>query len=101
MRVLLVEDDLSIARSLETALNNQGFTVDAVTTGEAALAVRYFAPRATKTGFNTDQINRMNAELGVTMDTPETVATEFMAFFKKRQAICTHRLARALFCLAE
>ena len=37
MRVLLVEDDLSIARSLETALNNQGFTVDAVTTGEAAL----------------------------------------------------------------
>ena len=37
MKVLLVEDDLSIARSLETALNNQGFTVDAVTTGEAAL----------------------------------------------------------------
>ena len=36
MRVLLVEDDLSIARSLETALNNQGFTVDAVTTGEVA-----------------------------------------------------------------
>ena len=37
MRVLLVEDDLSIAKSLETALNNQGFTVDAVATGEAAL----------------------------------------------------------------
>jgi DNA-binding response OmpR family regulator len=37
MKVLLVEDDLNIAKSLETALNNQGFTVDAVTTGEAAL----------------------------------------------------------------
>ena len=37
MKALLVEDDLSIARSLETALNYQGFTVDAVTTGEAAL----------------------------------------------------------------
>ena len=34
MRVLLVEDALSIAKSLETALNNQGFTVDAVTTAE-------------------------------------------------------------------
>ena len=37
MKVLLVEDDLSIARSLKTALNNQGFTVDTVTTGEVAL----------------------------------------------------------------
>jgi DNA-binding response OmpR family regulator len=37
MKVLLVEDDLNIAKSLETALNNQDFTVDAVTTGEAAL----------------------------------------------------------------
>lgn len=47
-----------------------------------AITVRYFAPRATKTGFNTDQINRMNAELGVSMDTPETVAAEFMVFLK-------------------
>ena len=37
MRVLLVEDDLSISRSLEKALSNEGFTVDAVITGEAAL----------------------------------------------------------------
>ena len=37
MRVLLVEDDLSISRSLEKALSNEGFTVDAVNTGEAAL----------------------------------------------------------------
>ena len=37
MKVMLVENDLSIARSLETALNNQRFTVDAVTTGEAEL----------------------------------------------------------------
>ena len=37
MKVLLVEDNLSIARSLETELNNQDFTFDAVTTGEAAL----------------------------------------------------------------
>jgi DNA-binding response OmpR family regulator len=37
MRVLLVEDDLSIARSLDTALSHEGFTVDAVATGEAAL----------------------------------------------------------------
>ena len=37
MRVLLVEDDLSIARSLDTALSHEGFTVDSVATGEAAL----------------------------------------------------------------
>ena len=37
MRVLLAEDDLSIARSLDTALTREGCTVDAVATGEAAL----------------------------------------------------------------
>jgi short-subunit dehydrogenase len=36
--------------------------------------VRYFAPRATKTGMNASAVERMNAELGVAMDPPATVA---------------------------
>jgi short-subunit dehydrogenase len=36
--------------------------------------VRYFAPRATKTGMNASAVERMNAELGVAMDAPATVA---------------------------
>jgi len=37
MRIILVEDDHSLATALEKALSTEGNTVDSVTTGEAAL----------------------------------------------------------------
>jgi len=45
MRILLVEDDLSLAQGLQTALRREGLAVDHVTTGKVALqAVRTEAP---------------------------------------------------------
>ncbi|HDN69482.1 MAG TPA: response regulator, partial [Gammaproteobacteria bacterium] len=45
MRILLVEDDLSLAQGLQTALRREGLAVDHVTTGKAALqAVQAEAP---------------------------------------------------------
>jgi len=45
MRILLVEDDPSLAQGLQTALRREGLTVDHVTTGKAALqAVQAEAP---------------------------------------------------------
>jgi short-subunit dehydrogenase len=38
------------------------------------IGVHYVAPRATRTGINTSAVERMNQELGVTMDSPEAVA---------------------------
>jgi len=35
--------------------------------------VHYLAPRAVRTAFNEDAVNRMNAALGVTMDAPDVV----------------------------
>jgi len=46
------------------------------------IAVRYFAPRATRTSINTDAVTQMNQELKTTSDTPEYVAREFMGFLK-------------------
>ena len=42
--------------------------------------VRYFAPRATKTSFNSNNISEMNLRLGNAMDSPEKVADKFMIF---------------------
>jgi len=42
--------------------------------------VRYFAPRATKTTFNSNNISEMNLKLGNAMDSPEKVADKFMIF---------------------
>jgi DNA-binding response OmpR family regulator len=39
MRILLVEDDISLADGLQTALRREGFAVDHVATGKAALHV--------------------------------------------------------------
>jgi short-subunit dehydrogenase len=41
---------------------------------DTAVRVHYVAPRATKTALATDRVRAMNAELGVGMDTPQTVA---------------------------
>jgi len=47
---------------------------------DTAVSVRYFAPRATKTSINSDQVMQMNAELKTDSDTPDLVAREFMKF---------------------
>jgi short-subunit dehydrogenase len=47
---------------------------------DTSVSVRYFAPRATKTSINTDQVMKMNAELKTDSDTPDFVAGEFMKF---------------------
>jgi short-subunit dehydrogenase len=41
---------------------------------DTPVRVHYVAPRATKTALATDRVRAMNAELGVGMDTPQTVA---------------------------
>lgn len=47
---------------------------------DTSVSVRYFAPRATKTSINSDQVTQMNIELNTDSDTPEFVAKEFMKF---------------------
>lgn len=47
---------------------------------DSRIQVRYFAPRATRTGINSSAVNRMNAELKTAMDEPEIVAEAFLKF---------------------
>ncbi len=49
---------------------------------DTPVAVRYFAPRATRTSINTDAVTQMNQELKTISDTPEYVARELMKFLK-------------------
>lgn len=42
--------------------------------GNTAIQVAYLAPRATKTGLNSDAVYALNSALGNTMDEPEVVA---------------------------
>jgi len=44
------------------------------------IAVRYFAPRATNTTINNNNVVAMNNELGTKMDSPELVASELVKF---------------------
>lgn len=45
MRILLVEDDQQLSRGLERALQSEGYVIDAVNTGEAALfLIKEFTP---------------------------------------------------------
>jgi short-subunit dehydrogenase len=41
---------------------------------DTRVRVHYVAPRATKTALATDRVRALNAELGIGMDTPQTVA---------------------------
>lgn len=43
--------------------------------GDSTVRVHYLAPRATRTGINTAEVEQMNAELGVAMDAVSIVAT--------------------------
>ncbi len=45
--------------------------------------VRYFAPRATQTSLNSDQVTAMNKKLGTQIDSPEDVAAEFINFIQR------------------
>ena len=47
---------------------------------DTGVEVRHFAPRATRTGINSDAVSAMNGELKTAEDTPEAVAAEFIAF---------------------
>jgi short-subunit dehydrogenase len=53
--------------------------------GDTDIRVRYFAPRATKTGLNSDAVNALNLEIGVAVDSPEVVAEKFIAFLKTKK----------------
>lgn len=52
---------------------------------DTSIRIRYFAPRATRTELNTDAVNAMNEELGVTMDSVDEVARQFAIFLKSRK----------------
>jgi short-subunit dehydrogenase len=45
---------------------------------DTKVRVHYVAPRATKTALATDRVRALNAELGVGMDTPQTVAAAIL-----------------------
>jgi len=47
---------------------------------DTAVRVRYFAPRATRTGLNSPAVDAMNAELKTRSDDPAVVARAFMEF---------------------
>jgi short-subunit dehydrogenase len=49
---------------------------------DGPVQVTYFAPRATRTAMNGAAMCALNAELGVAMDTPETVASALIALLK-------------------
>lgn len=51
--------------------------------GDSTVKVHYLAPRATRTGINTADVEQMNAELGVTMDAASTVATAACRILEK------------------
>lgn len=46
------------------------------------VSVHYVAPRATRTGINSSAVERMNAELGVAMDSPARVAEAVSALIR-------------------
>jgi len=52
---------------------------------DSAVRVRYFAPRATRTGINSSAVNAMNAELKTQSDDPQRVAQAFMDFLVGNQ----------------
>lgn len=49
------------------------------------IKVAYCAPRATRTAFNSDAVEHMNAALGVAMDSPESVARAVCALLNGKR----------------
>ena len=54
--------------------------------GDTNITVRYFAPRATNTAINNEEVVAMNNELGTAMDSAEHVAIELLEFLKGNSA---------------
>ncbi len=52
---------------------------------DSSVSVSYFAPRATKTAINNDNIVKMNKELGTDMDEPALVADKLMLFLQSNK----------------
>jgi short-subunit dehydrogenase len=50
---------------------------------DSNVRVLHLAPRATRTALNGERVNALNAELGVAMDSPESVARELMALLER------------------
>ena len=50
---------------------------------DGPVRVLYLAPRATRTAMNGAGVDALNAELGVAMDTPDTVAHQLMELLKR------------------
>jgi short-subunit dehydrogenase len=50
---------------------------------DGPVRVAYFAPRATRTALNSDALCALNAELGVAMDAPGTVAAELVRLVRR------------------
>jgi short-subunit dehydrogenase len=52
---------------------------------DSCVRVHYVAPRATKTALATDRVRAMNAELGVGMDAPQTVAAAIVRVLREER----------------
>jgi len=53
---------------------------------DTSVKVHYLAPRAVRTAFNEDAVNRMNAALGVAMDTPDVIPAAIAHMLKRGQS---------------
>ena len=52
---------------------------------DSNVAVKYLAPRATRTAMNPASVEEMNARLGVTMDSADRVASELVVLLQGRK----------------
>jgi short-subunit dehydrogenase len=57
--------------------------------GDGALRIHYLAPRATRTSFNCAAVEELNAQLAVTTDPPERVASAVRRMLETGQAEAT------------
>jgi short-subunit dehydrogenase len=53
---------------------------------DTSIKVHYLAPRAVKTAFNEDAVNRMNEALGVTMDSPDVIPGAIAQMIRRGQS---------------
>lgn len=53
---------------------------------DSGVKVHYLAPRAVRTAFNEDAVNRMNSALGVAMDTPDVIPDAIAQMLQRGQS---------------
>jgi short-subunit dehydrogenase len=53
---------------------------------DTGVKVHYLAPRAVRTAFNEDAVNKMNAALGVAMDTPDVIPGAIARMLQRGQS---------------